>query len=89
MQNKIEYEVERLLQFALKHKMIYQPDYIPARNALMELLQIEEPYSGPLSVGKENFTDSPSEILNDILDYAAWKKIIPENTVTYRDLLRR
>ena len=33
-------EIERLLQFALKHKLIEKLDIIPTRNALLDLLQI-------------------------------------------------
>lgn len=85
MSNKdIKFEIERLLLFALKHNLLEKLDVIPARNALLDLLQCSEPYEG--DIPDENI-QSPVEILNNILDYAASKGLIVENTTTYRDLL--
>lgn len=84
MTNKnILLNIERLLQFAVKHSMLEKLDIIPARNALLDLLQCSEPYSG--EVPNEN-VEIPADILSDILDYAVEKKLIVENTTTYRDL---
>lgn len=77
-------EIERLLQFGLKAKMIQKWDLIPARNALLELMELSEPYEGEVSI---EGIDTPVTILNSLLDYAAEKGILKENTVTYRDLL--
>lgn len=78
------YEIERLLQFGQHWGLLEIWDVIPARNALMELLQVDAPYEGEVEgpVG-----DSPVEILNNLLDYAAEAGLLAENTVTYRDLL--
>lgn len=83
--NKINtaFEVERLLQFALKHKMIEKLDIIPSRNALLDLLKLEEPFTGEVP---EETLESAAEILDNILDYAAENKLIEDNTVTYSDL---
>lgn len=77
-------EVERLLKFALKQKMIEKFDVIPSRNALMDLLRINQPYEG--EVDDENLTNAV-EILDNILDYAYEIGLLSDNTVTYRDLL--
>ncbi len=78
------YEVERLLQFALKHKMIEKLDVIMCRNLLLDLFKLEEPYFG--EVPEEEF-DSPVEILEELLDYAYEIGLIEDNTTTYRDLI--
>ncbi|SKA73840.1 UTP-hexose-1-phosphate uridylyltransferase [Clostridium sp. USBA 49] len=80
---KAAFEVERLLLFALNHNIIEELDVITCRNALLDLLKIEEPYEG--EVQYENL-ESAVEILNNILDYAAENKLIEDNTITYRDL---
>lgn len=85
MSNKdIKFQIERLLLFALKHGLLEKLDVIPARNSLLDLLECNEPYDG--NIMDENI-ESPVEILNSILDYAASKGLIQENTTTYRDLL--
>ncbi|MCX8169814.1 MAG: UDP-glucose--hexose-1-phosphate uridylyltransferase, partial [Candidatus Methanomethyliaceae archaeon] len=77
-------EIERLLNFAMENKMIEQWDIVPSRNALMDLLKITEPYGGKVPAEK---LEKPTEILDNILDYAAETGIIEIDTVTYRDLL--
>lgn len=77
-------EVERLLNFALQQKMIEDLDIIPSRNALMDLLQLSQPYEG--EVINESLA-SAVEILDNLLDYSHEIGLLPENTVTYRDLL--
>jgi UDPglucose--hexose-1-phosphate uridylyltransferase len=76
-------EIERLLQFAERQGMIEALDRIPARNALMDLLRISEPYEG--NIAEE--ARSPVEILNRLLDYSADIGLLEANTVTNRDLL--
>ncbi|WP_315116308.1 UDP-glucose--hexose-1-phosphate uridylyltransferase [uncultured Clostridium sp.] len=77
-------EVERLLQYALKHKLIEKWDVISSRNTLLDLLNIDEPYDKVLE--SENF-HSVTPILNNILDYANECGLLSINTTTYRDLL--
>ncbi|WP_055666073.1 UDP-glucose--hexose-1-phosphate uridylyltransferase [Desnuesiella massiliensis] len=76
--------LEHLIKFALKQHMLHPLDVIPARNELIDLLQIEEPYDGEL---EEIAFESAVPILNKLLDYAAEKVLIQHNTTTYRDLL--
>lgn len=78
------YEIERLLLFGLKANLIEKLDMIPVRNELLGLLKINEPYDG--EVHEENL-ESPAGILHKLLDYAAVQGILPDNTLTCRDLL--
>jgi UDPglucose--hexose-1-phosphate uridylyltransferase len=77
------YELERLLQYALQHRLIEQDDFIAARNALMEQLCISEPYRGELPAQS---LSTPIEPLERLVDYAVEAGIIEENTMTHRDL---
>lgn len=81
---EIQIEVERLLQFALQKDLITSWDLIPCRNALLDLLAIEEPGEEMLS---SEVPDDISSILEPILDYCANKGLLKENTNTYRDLM--
>ena len=80
----VAYEIERLIKFAVRKKMITVWDIIPVRNSLMAVLNVEEPFQGEV---KDDARETPVEILENILDYAYEKGIIEENTTTYRDLL--
>ena len=78
------YDIERLLQFGLKHNMIEALDIIVCRNALLDLFKLEEPYFG--EVPEEEFANAV-EILEKLLDYSFNIGLIEDNTTTYRDLL--
>ena len=80
----VAYEIERLVKFAVRKKMITVWDIIPVRNSLMAVLNVEEPFEGEVI---DDGCETPVEILENILDYAYEKGIIEENTTTYRDLL--
>ena len=61
--------IEELLAYSLKNKLIEKEDLIWARNSLLALLKLPDnhnavPYRGPLP-------DTPAEILADISFYAA------------------
>lgn len=78
------YEIERLIGFAVKHKMIEELDIVLARNLLLELFKIEEPFTG--EVIHENL-NSAMEVLDKLLDYAHASGLLEDNTTTYRDLM--
>lgn len=78
------FEIERLLKFGQAHGMLEKWDIVPVRNALMELLQVSEPFDDVIDYQAE---ESAVGILSNLLDYAAEMGILVENTVTYRDLL--
>lgn len=76
-------EIERLIQYAKKNKIIEENDVITSRNALMDLLNCAEPYN------EENRMEdikNPSEILENLLNYALAKGLLVENSITNRDL---
>ncbi len=77
------FEIERLLQFAKKHSIIEALDVIPSRNSLLDLLQLSEPFEG--DVDEENL-ESAAFIIDNLLDYAAEKGLLTEDSMTYRDL---
>ena len=81
---EISYEIERLLAFALRSGLLEDADVVPARNALLELFDVVEPYPTPVA---SEIPDSAVPILEYMLDYAAATGILPENNGTYRDLL--
>ncbi|MBC8060396.1 MAG: UDP-glucose--hexose-1-phosphate uridylyltransferase [Clostridiaceae bacterium] len=81
---QITQEIERLLQFSLNHRLIEKLDVIQSRNALLDLLQISEPYGESIS---QETLESPVVILEKLLDYANEVGIIKDNTLTSRDLL--
>ncbi|NTZ19612.1 UDP-glucose--hexose-1-phosphate uridylyltransferase [Paenibacillus sp. JMULE4] len=81
---KAAYLVERLLQFGLAQKLLEPLDVYAARNGLLDLLRIAEPYTGEL---REPAADSPAELLEPLLDYAAETGILEENHTTLRDLM--
>lgn len=82
---KPEKEIEKLLQYALDKGLITEHDMIPTRNALMDLLEIKEPYKG--AIDKEDLKEDVYDILDKLLDYAFEKGILKENSITCRDLL--
>ncbi|RAV09487.1 UDP-glucose--hexose-1-phosphate uridylyltransferase [Paenibacillus contaminans] len=74
----------RLIQYGVAHGMLDEADRYAATNALLDILGLEEPFEGELA---EDTPDSAVGILEPLLDYAAKRGILPENTSTYRDLL--
>ncbi|WP_274365435.1 UDP-glucose--hexose-1-phosphate uridylyltransferase [Paenibacillus thermotolerans] len=79
------YEVERLLQYALKKDLIEPIDIIPSRNALLDILRLPEPYEGEPPDSLET-PELPAGILERLLDYALEAGILEENTGTHREL---
>jgi UDPglucose--hexose-1-phosphate uridylyltransferase len=75
-------EIERLIKFSLDHNLLDKNDKIPARNALLDLLHINQPYIGQVLC----VPDSPAPMLENLTEYAAQKRLIPDNTITWRDL---
>ncbi|TBL72671.1 UDP-glucose--hexose-1-phosphate uridylyltransferase [Paenibacillus thalictri] len=76
--------IERLLQFAASRGLMEPIDAYAARNSLLDLLHISEPYEGTLNDPSAN---SPVGILEELLDYAAASGLLEDNNTTLRDLL--
>lgn len=86
IQNKTALSVEHLLAFALQNHMIQEWDVVYTRNQLLDLLCLEQPYEGEIDLNSIEVPQTATPILTQLLDYAYEKKLIPENTNTYRDL---
>ena len=80
----IHLQIERLIQFAIKKQLIDATDKDYSRNLILDVLGLDEAIE--VTVESEEF-DSPVEILEEMLDWAADRGLLQENTVTYRDLL--
>jgi UDPglucose--hexose-1-phosphate uridylyltransferase len=76
--------IERLILFGIKQHLLEPLDGYAARNELLELLRIKEPFAGAVDVGPEA---SVVELLEPLLDYAADTGVLEANTTTHRDLL--
>lgn len=74
--------VKRLVQYGVESGLIPEEERIYTTNQILELFE-EEEYIEP----EENFADVDLEdVLQELLDYAAGKGILKENSVVYRDL---
>lgn len=77
----INLEINRLINFALNKKLITAEDVIYSTNMLLGTLNLNE---FEVSMVEENI-ETPTPILENILDYACENNLI-ENTTTERDL---
>lgn len=80
----IERDIALLVRFGVENGMLEELDKVVATNALLDLFQVSEPYGEELP---ETRDESAVGILNRMLDYAADKGLLPDNTTTYRDLM--
>ncbi len=76
--------IEQLLLYGQKHNLIDDLDIIVCRNYLLDLFMLNEPFDGD---GANDFMDDINVIISNLLDYGYSIGLIPENTVTFRDLL--
>jgi len=77
----INYEINRLINFAIQQGLITEEDKIYSTNMLLGILKLNE--FDPEDVSE--ILETPTPILENMLDYAAEQNFI-ENTVTERDL---
>ena len=77
----INREINRLLNFALEKGLIVEDDKIYSANMIIDVLGLCEFFEEEI----HETLDNPTEILENILDFAVSKGLI-ENTVTERDL---
>ena len=75
------YEIERLLQFGQKHKLIKGLDVLVARNQLLDLFHLDAPYEG--EVPQEEF-EYPTKLLENLLDLAAEQGLFDNEVNNYR-----
>lgn len=74
-------DVERLLRFGRKHKLIKELDAIVARNTLLDLLGLAQPSEE--NVPKEDF-DTPAALLDEMVELAAAKGLFDGSVPQYR-----
>ena len=79
---KMRRYIDALLQYGLDKKLVDPRDLIYTRNQLLDLMQLEG--YDPSEVTPANA--ALEEILKVLLDDAAERRLLPEYTVTYRDL---
>lgn len=60
--------VERLLQFGVRHRLIKDEDIYVARNTLLDILQLAEPWQSDVPA---DVPDTPTALLEPLLDDAA------------------
>ncbi|OZB90591.1 UDP-glucose--hexose-1-phosphate uridylyltransferase [Paenibacillus sp. XY044] len=76
--------IDRLVRFALDHRLIQAEDTDYSRNLLLDMFGVSEP---SLSGTEPEAADSPQPMIDTLLDYAFEIGLMSENTDTYRDLL--
>ena len=74
-------DVERLLRFGRKHKLIRDLDEIVARNTLLDLLGLAAPYEG--KVPKEQL-DIPAALLDEMVEFASQKGLFDGDVPQFR-----
>ncbi|WP_321329221.1 UDP-glucose--hexose-1-phosphate uridylyltransferase [uncultured Ilyobacter sp.] len=80
----INVQIERLINYGLKKGLLGKWDVLVARNFILDILGLSE---FEAVIIKDEDLDTPTEILDEILDWAYENKVLEENTVTYRELL--
>ena len=80
----INKEIKRLLKYGLKKNLFEVEDEIYVRNKILDILNLDE-YED-IEIEEENL-DTPTEILNNLLNYAFESGILESNSPIYRDLL--
>ena len=75
----------RLVSYGLNTGLIEKEDTIYTINQLLDLYKMDEPDDSNAELTDDSESNL-EEILSGLLDYAYEKNLIPENTVTYRDL---
>ncbi|WLD92790.1 UDP-glucose--hexose-1-phosphate uridylyltransferase [Alkalihalobacillus sp. AL-G] len=84
MDESIYKHIELLLQYGLKNELIEPIDYQYKKNAILEVLEIDQ-WEEPEIECKE-LPDHPAELLEPILDWAASREMLFNDSVTFRDL---
>lgn len=76
--------IERLVRYGIQHKLTHPLDVLFVRNALLDLFQLPEPATE--LVPEQPLLDVQA-ILDPLLDYGAQIGLLPDQTMTQRDLL--
>ena len=76
--------IDQLIAYALDQKLLAPADEVWAVNQLLDILHLTEYTPSGFNGATPEY---PCEILKNICDWAAQQKVIPQDTVTQRDLL--
>lgn len=86
MSINISLEIERLLQYGIRKELVDLEDKIYVRNRIMDVLKINDVDNVEDSI-KEESLETPTVILDNIVDWALEKGILEYDSVECRDLL--
>ena len=78
---RLALDVERLLRFGRKHKLIKDLDILVARNTLLDLLALSAPSEA--KAPKEN-PETPAALLDEMVELAAQKDLFDGSVPQYR-----
>ena len=81
---RIYREIKRLLQYGLKKSLFTKDDEIFVRNSLLDILNLDEYHDVEI---EDEELDTPTVILDNILNYCFENGILESNSPIYRDLL--
>ncbi|WP_433945960.1 UDP-glucose--hexose-1-phosphate uridylyltransferase [Paenibacillus sp. SN-8-1] len=81
---RVQLAIEQLVHYALGRGLIQEYDTDYSRNRLLELFSLDESYQNEVSA---NATHPLHTLLETLIDYGCKIGLVPEDTVTYRDLL--
>lgn len=90
----IQTKILELTDYALQRGLIQPEDQVYTVNRLLELFGLDEPAADGMDVQPESDLEKCAQnpgaylenILSEMLDYAAEHSLMPEDTITYRDL---
>jgi UDPglucose--hexose-1-phosphate uridylyltransferase len=80
----INYEIQRLIQYALHTNLITESDIIYSRNRLLSVLNLDSIEDVPTNL---DLTDNLADILDNILNWSFENNLLESNSTVYRDLL--
>jgi UDPglucose--hexose-1-phosphate uridylyltransferase len=78
--------IESLIAFALAKGLIQSLDADASRNALLDLFALTEPLQAAPDLQQDPLPESPVPLLEPLLDAAVARGLLPDDTLTYRDL---
>ncbi len=84
---RVEELIGKLVAYGRARGMVAEEDLYYTSNLLLDLFRIESPETSPVTYCDAAVADAELEgILTELLDYASEAGLLPEDTVTYRDL---
>src|SRR5699024_5195919 len=78
---RLALDVQRLLRFGRKHKLIRDLDVLGGRNTLLDLLGLSAPCEA--KPPKEQF-DTPAKLLDEMVELSARKALFDGSVLQYR-----